>query len=120
SPQLQKIVKGLACCLISACSERGPATASPWGIAGAPCAALCPVWLTPGAGRAWMIGWRGPHEAQGDQGRVLINAGMRRMSALAPNWTHSGHRDAFAERALWNIDATAISFQLDVCRLDDW
>src|SRR5262249_56160141 len=26
----------------------------------------------------------------------------------------------FAERDLWNIDATAISFQLDVCRLDDW
>jgi hypothetical protein len=26
----------------------------------------------------------------------------------------------FAYRDLWNIDATAISFRLDVCRFDDW
>ena len=28
---------------------------------------LCPVWLPPRAGRARMIGWRSPHEAQGGQ-----------------------------------------------------
>jgi hypothetical protein len=32
-PQLPKIVKDFACCLISACSGRGQATASPWEIA---------------------------------------------------------------------------------------
>src|SRR5262245_49526011 len=36
---------------------------------------------------------------------------MRRMSALASNRTHGGHRDAFAERALWNVgDQSGLMF----------
>jgi hypothetical protein len=43
----------------------GAATDFPRGITGVPLRPLCPVWLPPEPGRAWMLGWRGPHEAQG-------------------------------------------------------
>jgi hypothetical protein len=34
------------------------------GDRGTPLRPLWPVWLPPEPGRAWMLGWRGPHEAQ--------------------------------------------------------
>src|SRR5215813_13251841 len=55
------------------------------------------------------------------------NAGIGRMSAPGANRTcrdggndvtHSGHRDAFAERTLWNVGPLAVSLRLDAGELD--
>src|SRR6516165_10076885 len=53
-----------------------------------------------------------------------LSSGRARMKHMrpgrCPTCVSLGGVNRFAERDLWNIDATAISFQLDVCRLDDW
>jgi hypothetical protein len=80
-PISQRSLNGSARGLTFACSERGPATASPWG-SQAPIAPPCPVWLPPEPGRAWMVGWRGPHEAQGGLSRLLCHHSVRSANRL--------------------------------------
>jgi hypothetical protein len=52
---------------------------------GEPLRPLCPVWLPPEPGCAWMIGWRGPHEAQGELSRLLSHHSEREPARAARN-----------------------------------
>jgi hypothetical protein len=51
------------------------------GDRGTPLRPLWPVWLPPEPGRAWMLGWRGPHEAQRGLSQLLSHH-----SVQSANW----------------------------------
>src|SRR5262249_7540012 len=82
-PQLQKIVKDRACCLIPTCSERGSATASPRGSHG-PLALSMPLWLPPGAGQC--------HRDQDQQGASLPERFSTQVGSLGCQYSHQRRR----------------------------